>query len=60
MTEVALSGRTYRALDIGTTLLGLGLMVIGLEVGATNLQGVMLLTSGIGIGIFTDFIDTNE
>jgi len=38
----------------------LGLMVIGLEVGATNLQGVMLLTSGIGIGIFTDFIDTNE
>ena len=60
MTEVVLAGRTHRALDTGTLLLGLGLMVLGLEVGAATPQGVTLLTSGIGIGIFTDFIDTNE
>jgi hypothetical protein len=53
MTETVLAGRTYRPLDTGTTLLGL-------EIGATTLPGATLLTSGIGIGIFTDFIDTNE
>jgi hypothetical protein len=60
MTETVLAGRTYRALDTGTTLLGLGIMVLGLEVGAATLQGVTLLASGIGIGIITDFMDTNE
>jgi len=60
MTEVTPSGRTYRALDTGTQLLGLGLMVVGLEVGVATPAGVALLIGGIGIGTITNFIDTNE
>ncbi|MFT4963538.1 MAG: hypothetical protein ACI9PP_000811 [Halobacteriales archaeon] len=60
MTDVALSGRTYRVLDTGTKLLGLGFMVLGLEVGTATPPGVALLAIGIGIGIITKFIDTNE
>jgi len=60
MTEITLTGRAYRRLDIASKLLGLAVIAAGLEVGPATGAGALLLVIGIAIGTATAFIQTNE
>ncbi len=59
MTELTMSGRTYRRLDVASKVGGLALIVAGLEVGFGP-AGAGLVVAGIVLGIITVFTDTHE
>ena len=51
-----ISRTNYRWLDIGTKLIGLALIVAGLESGITSALGLTLSVLGVLIGVSTVFI----
>ena len=58
MTELRMSGRTYRRLDVASKVGGLALIAAGLEVGFGP-AGAGLVVGGIVLGIITAFTDTS-
>jgi len=60
MTEITLTGRTYRRVDTASKLIGLAVIVAGLEVGPATAAGAILVLLGIAVGTATVFIQTNE
>jgi hypothetical protein len=56
VSEVALSGRSYRLVDATTKLVGVGLLTGALEVGITSTPGVALALAGALLGVSTVFV----
>ncbi|MFW5905423.1 MAG: hypothetical protein ACOCUO_01085 [archaeon] len=56
MTDVALSGRTYRVLDVATKLVGVALLALALETGIASAPGLALALAGALLGVSTGFV----
>ena len=56
VTDVALSGRTYRIVDVVTKLVGLALIAGALETGIVSAPGQALAFVGALLGVSTVFV----
>jgi hypothetical protein len=60
MTEIRMSGKTYRRMDTASKLVGLALVAAALEVGPLTAAGLGLVVAGIAFGTITVFVNTHE
>jgi hypothetical protein len=56
----SIGSRTYRWLDAGTKLAGVGVIAIGLETGIESAPGLALALAGALLGVSTVFITTQS